>query len=610
MTIRCILASALAWVALGAWLVSAGCKREAAPTSAPAEIGKPGTQPAATTGELVLPEVTIDDLPFPLQTKFAAARREVRRSPDDPNKLADYGALCYVHGFPEAALVCFQRAAALQPERFLWWYYVGLIQERLGQTEQARVAYEKVVAQDERQLPAGIRLAALLIDKDPAKAAELFRRAATKEAGLNEVAGHFGLGRCAEVAGKADEAIAHYEAALKVAPNFGPAHAALAGLLESRGRAREAEDHRRRASGEGRIRPVADPLEIQLLQQGLDLETLLNNATALAQRQEFERAKELLKDAIDVDRSGVKARNVYGMVLGMEGRRDEAIAEFERLLNTPEGKDFLPAKFNLTWLLMQQNQVERAETLTREMLAQDSTYQDALRMIATIAKVTKQPDKALPALQASLTAAPQDAGLHRQVGILMDELGQKAAARQTLRKALELDPTLAAAHSTLGVMLYDDHRVEEARAAWSEALRLDPRLVQARSGLLTLYLEAKDWDRADQLLREGLEVAPDSPELANYLAWLLATCPDPKYRRPEEAVRWAEKAAKATGFRMHQMLDTLATAYAAVGRFDDARQRIAQAIELARAVGDMDNVEAYGRRQALFEKDQPYVESP
>lgn len=39
--------------------------------------------------------------------------------------------------------------------------------------------------------------------------------------------------------------------------------------------------------------------------------------------------------------------------------------------------------------------------------------------------------------------------------------------------------------------------------------------------------------------------APDDPSLNNYLAWLLATCPDPKQRDAQRSVRLAQKAVDA-----------------------------------------------------------------
>jgi hypothetical protein len=56
----------------------------------------------------------------------------------------------------------------------------------------------------------------------------------------------------------------------------------------------------------------------------------------------------------------------------------------------------------------------------------------------------------------------------------------------------------------------------------------------------------------------------------NGLAWLLATCPDARIRNSERAVKLAEEAVQRSDRKHASYLDTLAAAYAAAGRFDDA----------------------------------------
>jgi len=113
----------------------------------------------------------------------------------------------------------------------------------------------------------------------------------------------------------------------------------------------------------------------------------------------------------------------------------------------------------------------------------------------------------------------------------------------------------------------------------------------------------------ERVLRRGLEHLPDAHELANTLAWLLATSADPKQRNGAEAVEWAEKACGLTQHRNHLYLDTLGTAYAEAGRFEDAVRVTRQAVELATAARNAGQAEKYRRRVTLYEWKQPYHES-
>lgn len=57
---------------------------------------------------------------------------------------------------------------------------------------------------------------------------------------------------------------------------------------------------------------------------------------------------------------------------------------------------------------------------------------------------------------------------------------------------------------------------------------------------------------------------------AKPLAWLLATCPDPKFRNGAEAIIEATKECDRKGYEDSGRLDTLAAAYAEAGKFDEA----------------------------------------
>jgi tetratricopeptide (TPR) repeat protein len=604
-TRRCTSGSLFAALLILLSVLPAGCKREAA-TSQPG--AKPGgkTPAAATKTELALPEIDLSKLPLVLETKIGAARREALRSPDDINKVVELGALCYAHGLSKAAIVCFQQATRLAPQDFANWYYLGLAYERAGETGPAKVAYEKVLTLKEDARLARTRLAALLLDQDPAQAAKPFQSAL--EADPRDVVAHAGLGLCALAEKKYDEAAQHFHEALKRAPKYGPAHAGLAAVLAAQGKTQEADEQRRLAAGDERLRPLVDPYATTLLLRGLDLQALMNTAETLADRKQFAQAEQLLRDAVDVDESGLQARTALGEILGKQGKLDDAVRELEHVLNLPEGKNYAPARVKLAFALTLLKEYDRAESLLRGVLAEKPDDLDALRRFCALALVEQSPDKAVPLLNAALTAAPTDAEVHERIAEWLVQLGKDAEARAVLKKAIELEPEAAPPRYTLGVLLYRAQDVAGARQQWTEALRLDPKYPDPRLALHDLLVAEGDYAGMERLLREGLEQMPESAELANALAWYLATCPDPSRRKPEEAVQWAEKACQFTKRGDDAMLDTLAAAYAAAGRFEDAQKAMADAIKIAQAANRPDAVKDYQTRQALYEAGKPYFE--
>ena len=71
---------------------------------------------------------------------------------------------------------------------------------------------------------------------------------------------------------------------------------------------------------------------------------------------------------------------------------------------------------------------------------------------------------------------------------------------------------------------------------------------------------------------------PDYAFAYNNLAWVFATAPDAVFRNGNRALELAERAVELD--REAATLDTLAAAYAEVGRFDEAIRTQLQAIAL------------------------------
>ena len=111
-------------------------------------------------------------------------------------------------------------------------------------------------------------------------------------------------------------------------------------------------------------------------------------------------------------------------------------------------------------------------------------------------------------------------------------------------------------------------------------------------------------------LREAVRLNPGDPGYANDLAWTLATAPDPQLRDPAEALRLASSLVEAKSPPDPNDLDTLAAAYAAAGRFEEAADAALRAVDLASAQGRAALRDAIQRKLALYRARQPFVDSP
>lgn len=86
--------------------------------------------------------------------------------------------------------------------------------------------------------------------------------------------------------------------------------------------------------------------------------------------------------------------------------------------------------------------------------------------------------------------------------------------------------------------------------------------------------------------RRAVALEPDEPSLYNDLAWVLSTTADPELRDGEEALRLAQHASRATSYGDAGYLDTLAAAYASVGRYEAATTWAERGVEIAQENGE------------------------
>ena len=127
-------------------------------------------------------------------------------------------------------------------------------------------------------------------------------------------------------------------------------------------------------------------------------------------------------------------------------------------------------------------------------------------------------------------------------------------------------------------------------------------LVLVGNGLLA----RGDGRAAARRYREALRIDSGYVDARNNLAWLLATSADGQIRDGAAAVELAELASKSAGDHGPSLFDTLAAAYAEVGRFEDAAESAKKAIELARSSGQAGLAGRIEKRLRLYQAGQPY----
>ncbi len=184
------------------------------------------------------------------------------------------------------------------------------------------------------------------------------------------------------------------------------------------------------------------------------------------------------------------------------------------------------------------------------------------------------------------------------------ELGQLDQAIEDYTEVLRLTPRDFGAYTGRGHAHFLAGRLRVALADYEQALALQPRSADAHANRGDAHQGLGLWEQAAEDYRQAVRLDPHSARAYESAAWLMATCPDERFRNAELAQQAAAKAVELRGDAPPDVgqLDTLAAVQANAGRFDEAQQTLAGAITLASGVvkSELQN------RLRLYQAQQPY----
>jgi len=242
--------------------------------------------------------------------------------------------------------------------------------------------------------------------------------------------------------GRLDEAEKECREAIRINPNFAPAHYNLGVLLKNLKRYEEAEKEFREVI---RINPNFAPAHYSL---GVLLDDL----------KRYGEAEKEYRKGMKINPNFAQARNNLGVLLKNLERYEEAEKEYRKAI---ELKNDLPDKGalvynNLGVLLRHLKRLEEAE----------KEFREAIRI---------NPNLALA---------------HNNLGASLDDLKRYEEAEEEYKEAIRINPGLAEAHDNLGILYSETKRPEEAKKELGVA-----------KGLFEAQGREEDVKKAEELLK-------------------------------------------------------------------------------------------------------------
>lgn len=220
-----------------------------------------------------------------------------------------------------------------------------------------------------------------------------------------------------------------------------------------------------------------------------DYEEALNNlGHALAEQGRNADALPLLEAALRIKPRHPEVNNNYGNALSNLGRLDEAIRHYEIALR--EKPDHADAHGNLGVALAMQGRLDDAMRHLRESIRLRPNHAGTHSNLGNALAVARRLDEAMAEYRAALKLKPDDAPAHNNLGNVLAEKGRLEEAARHYRRALELNTNNPEANFNLGMVLLGQSKRDEAIRHFREALRLKPDYGDARQQLQALGVPA------------------------------------------------------------------------------------------------------------------------
>jgi protein O-mannosyl-transferase len=269
-----------------------------------------------------------------------------------------------------------------------------------------------------------------------------------------------------------------------------------------------------------------------------------------------------------------------------------------------------PIQNTLGTMMMQAAAPDRAIPHFRRAVEYSPTYQGAHYNLGLALACEGEYEEALTHLQVANRLVPTDPEAVYGLGVVLRLAGRPEEAEQELQRALRLEPRTVGAYVHLGDMLALGGHLEAACDQFRQAIAVDPQDADLRFKLGSALVLANHSREAAGELREAVRLRAHWDKALNALAWLLSTTPDPSLRAPGEALGFALEASKLTGDADPEILDTVAAAQAAAGRFDEAARIAGRAAGLAVAARADGLARMIQGRARLYEQRTGYIEDP
>lgn len=214
-------------------------------------------------------------------------------------------------------------------------------------------------------------------------------------------------------------------------------------------------------------------------------------------------------DAVSADPNFAEAHLELGNMYSRQGKKDAAEAAYRKTIDARPAYAF--GHFNLGNLLRERGRIEEAKACYREAARLKPDYAPAWYNLGIALKALGQNDEAAEAYRQAIAHKPDHVDACNNLGLALRAAGRFEEAEAAFRKGLSIKET-AHLHVNLGDLLYERGNMAAAISAMERSLALKPNLGSAARALAQLYSKCEQDEAAEKVLRRFIQACGDDPK--------------------------------------------------------------------------------------------------
>jgi tetratricopeptide (TPR) repeat protein len=541
-----------------------------------------------------LPDFTA--LSEPVREQLSLAHQEAYDNPTSDN-IGQLGMVYHSSANYDQAKQCYQLATQKDQSKWIWNYYLGYLNQEMGDSKEAITNFNSVIDENPNALMIWYYLGKAYRNSGTADKAEAaFNKIAniTNEnsaeksirlsySSLSTIA-RFELARTYLNTNKINEAEKLLKEVEKGNETVGPLYRLLGNVYSAKGDSILSRKYITRAQDLAVGTTVNDTLidritlisrsELYLpkqideanksnnpewasilfdhaLQYLPDNKHIINKAIKFfLQMNKGEKALPFLDKNFNNFRESFNEMSEISSLLYIKGYYPQALPYFEQTMKL--APDSFAILKNYALCYWKDNKKDSALEMMDQIYANNKNNPQVLSNMVDFCLYIKDNDKAKGYLAKFKQVAPSDPAVQKLGAIIAEMDGNKTAA----------------------IILFE------------AAYKSDPTDVETAKKLGFFYTEERIWDKAISLFRNSLKYHPNESVFLEKLGTLLISCPDPKLQNIPEGLELSERAyfhVSSTPETLLAVAKNLALGHAMTGNFQDANSYIKIAINIARS---------------------------